>query len=197
MRTSKPTVAPPALVSTPNVAQDAQYFPDLSLGDTRQLHDFVVNWYTGQLKALREPSMLQLSKARAHAYRFLWLRTFDNPVAVRLDVGEDGTSLLTVKVTDGMSGYWPGVLVKDETRKLDGQRTEWFLDQVERVKFWTLPTSDDRRGCDGAEWVLEAAKDGRYKLVVRWSPETGPVRDLGLVMLTKLAELQCPKDATY
>jgi hypothetical protein len=101
MRTSKSTVAPPVLVSTPDVAQDAQYFPDLSLGDTRQLHDFVVNWYTGQLKALREPSMLQLSKAWAHAYRFLWLRTFDNPVAVRLDVGEDGTSLLTVKVTDG------------------------------------------------------------------------------------------------
>jgi hypothetical protein len=53
------------------------------------------------------------------------------------------------------------------------------------------------RGCDGADWILEAVKDGRYKLVIRWSPRNGPVRTLGLTMVNKLGELKIPNDEIY
>ncbi len=45
---------------------------------------------------------------------------------------------------------------------------------------WTLPARDPTCIADGVTWVLEAAKDGRYKLVDRQSPEEGPIRELGL-----------------
>lgn len=178
-------------------AQEVRYFPNLVFDHDQGLDDFAVNWYTQHLKAMSEPSLLELSKTRAHVYRFLWLRTFDNPVAVRLNVNEDGTSLLTVKVTNGRGGYAPGVLIKNETRRLSKDYTEGFLDQVQELGYWSLPTEVPHRGCDGAEWILEAVKESRYKLVVRWSPEKGAVRTLGLDMMIRLAELKLLYQEVY
>lgn len=197
MRTATAAAVLLAFLAIPSCAQDGLYFPNLALGETQQQHDFVADWYTKRLKALGEPSMLQMSKTPTYAYRFLWLRTFHNPVAVRLNVNGDGTSIVKVKVTNGKGGYEPGELVKNETRKVDAQRTDWFLGQVERLAYWTLPTHESMNGCDEAEWVLEGVKDGRYKLVVRWSPERGPVRELGLAMLRELAGLKFTRRETY
>ena len=180
-------------------AQDVRYFPNLAHDHDQGLDDFLVNWYSKHLKAMGEPSLLELAKTRAHVYRFLWLRTFHNPVAVRLNVDDDGTSVLTVRVTNGKGGYAPGALVKNETRRLSKDYTQGFLEQVRELDYWKLPTNEagNSRGCDGAEWILEAVKDGRYKLVVRWSPEKGAVHTLGVAMLIDLAELKFPHDEMY
>ena len=178
-------------------AQDVRHFPNLALDHDQGLDDFAVNWYSKNLKAMGEPSLLELAKTRAHVYRFLWLRSFHNPVAVRLNVNEDGTSLLAVKVTNGRGGCAPGVLVKNETRRLSKDYTQGFLDQVRQLGYWSLPTDGNQGGCDGAEWILEAVKDGRYKLVVRWSPERGEVRTLGLRMMIDLAGLKFLHDEIY
>jgi hypothetical protein len=120
-------------------------------------------------------------------------------VAVRLNVDKDGTSLLTVKVTNGRGGFKTGVLIKNETRRLSKDYTEGFLDDVPELNYWSLPTDvpANHRGCDGADWVLEAVKDGRYKVVVRWSPEEGAVRTLGLAMMIRLAELKLLYQEVY
>jgi hypothetical protein len=180
-------------------AQDVRYFPNQALDHEQGISDFDVNWYSKHLKAMGEPSLLELSKTRAHVYRFLWLRSFHNPVVVRLNVSEDGTSLLTVKVTGGQGGYKPGGLITNKTRPLPKEHTEAFLDRVRGLDYWSLPTREPINdvGLDGAEWVLEAVKDGRYKLVVRWSPRNGPVRALGLTMVNKLAELKIPDEEMY
>lgn len=180
-------------------AQEVRYFPNLAMDHDQGLSDFDVKWYTSALQAMKEPSLLELSKTRAHAYRFLWLRSFHNPVAVRLNVDDDGTSLLTVKVINGRGGHPPGALVKNDTKRLSKEYTEGFLDQVRELDYWSLPTHEsmDSGGCDGAEWILEAVKDGRYKLVVRWSPEKGAVRTLGLAMMIDLAELKLLYQEVY
>lgn len=188
------------LLAIPMCAQDVPYFPNVAIEEDWRNHDLTVNWYTTQLRALKEPSLLALSNTRAHAYRFLWLRSFHNPVAVRLSVGDDGTSLLTVKVANGKGGYEPGVLVKNETRTLSKKQTHWFLKQVRKYNFWDLPPHQPMDGVvivDGAEWVLEAVKDGRYKVVARTSPKKGPVRALGLAMLIGLGDLKIPADELY
>jgi hypothetical protein len=178
------------LLASSSGAQEVQYFPNLALGETQREHDLFAAWYTKDLKAMGEPSMLALSTTPAHAYRFLWLRTFDNPVAVRVNVGEDGSSLLTVKVASGKAGNERGVLIKNQTRNLGMQPTKWFLDQIENLQYWSQPTRESTGpGCDGAEWMLEAVKDGRYKVVIRWSPAKGPLRELGLDMVERLAKL--------
>jgi hypothetical protein len=45
-------------------------------------------------------------------YRFTWLRTFDAPIAVRLDASLDSPPLLIAKVLSGHGGYDPGEIVE-------------------------------------------------------------------------------------
>jgi hypothetical protein len=44
---------------------------------------------------------------------------------------------------------------------------------------------------------LEGVKDGHYKVVVRTSPDKGPVREIGLAILVRLADLKIPHDELY
>ena len=49
--------------------------------------------------------------------------------------------------------------------------TAMLLSLVDQSHFWTSPTELPSRGRDGAEWILEGVKDGRYRVVVRWCPD--------------------------
>ena len=181
------------LVACTATAQNPHYFPNLAFDDNQQGNENRVQWYTNHLKALQEPSLLQDASSGKQAYRFLWLRSFHNPIAVRVDVNANGTSLLTVKVSNGQGGYEPGKLIKNSVIALSKDKTDSFLGHVDEVHFWNLPTREpktDTVGVDGAEWIIESIKDGTYKVVDRWSPEKGPVRTLGLMMLIDLAKLK-------
>ena len=174
-----------------------QYFPDHILEQGSKTNDFDVNWYSGQLKALKEPSLWQMSKESQteQAYRFLWLRSFHHPIVVRLDVQANGTGILTTKVASGAGGYPPGTLAQNRTKDIPKEVVESFLAHVEEVKYWSLPTRElsDQNivNLDGAEWVLEGVRKGTYKIVDRWSPEKGsPIRDLGLTMTIDLAGMK-------
>ena len=174
-----------------------KYFPDSSL-DLRRDH-FKSDWYSAQLSALQEPSLYQMIKAaNAESYRFLWLRTFHHPVAVRIDVNPDGTSLLTAKMASGAGGYRPGTISEKHSQMLSKEQTSAFLSQVEASKFWRAPNPiNDQRGTDGSQWIIEGLKRGRYHVVDRWSPTSGVARQLGFMMAFNLANLKVPKDEIY
>jgi hypothetical protein len=176
-----------------------KYFPTKSADGDPQLDPFLIRWYSSDLKALEEPSLLELAKSPGSiSYRFLWLRTFHNPVAIRLDVMSDGTSILTTKVTNGAGGYSPGKLIVNSTRKLSLEQLRGFLKSVEKTRFWIMPTLDEERnGCDGSEWIIEGVKDGQYHVVTRWSPDSGAVRELGLILLSDLAQMKIPEQEMY
>jgi len=173
-----------------------QYFPDHIFEQGGKTNGFDVDWYSGQLKALKESSLWQMSKESQtkQVYRFLWLRSFHHPVVVRLDVQANGTGILTTKVADGAGGYPPGRLAENRTKEIRKEVVESFLAHVDEVKYWTLPTRDpldpNTVNLDGAEWVLEGVRNGTYKIVDRWSPEKGPIRDLGLRMTIDLAGMK-------
>jgi hypothetical protein len=173
-----------------------QYFPDHAFDQQDKRNDFVVNWYSGQLKALKEPSLWKMSKdfQNEQAYRFLWLRSFHHPVVVRLDVQANGTGILTTKVASGAGGYPPGTPAEHRTKQIPKEVVESFLAHVDEVKYWSLPTREhpdpNSVAVDGAEWVLEGVRNGTYKIVDRWSPEKGPIRDLGLTMTIDLAGMK-------
>jgi hypothetical protein len=183
----------PAQVSRPPV----KYFPDASL-DLRRDH-FKRDWYSAQLDALQEPSLYQMAKAsNSESYRFLWLRTFHHPVAVRVDVKPDGTGMLTVKITTGAGGYRPGTISENRSQLLSKKQIATFLAMVDDVQFWKAPNPvDDQRGTDGSQWIIEGVKDGRYHVVDRWSPTSGVARQLGSLMVFDLAKLTMPKDEIY
>ena len=56
--------------------------------------------------------------------------------------------------------------------------------------FWKLPSIQEDRGVDGAQWIIEGARNGTYHIVDRWSPEDGEIRALGLLMLNDLAKMK-------
>jgi hypothetical protein len=171
-----------------------QYFP--AEGPNR-LNDFLVKWYSYELTSLHEPSLWELSKTSSkEVYRFLWLRTFHRHVAVRLTVLGDGTGSLAVKVAE-RKGFWPGKLLEDRTVPLSKEHVRWFLDGIDKANYWQLATEADARGCDGAEWILEGVKNRKYHIVIRWSPEDGPIRTLGSMLLFEMAHLKVPHHEIY
>jgi len=176
------------------------YFPNHAFDEDAQLNKFVNDWYTSQLAALQEPSLLKQSKnPSAQSYRFLWLRTFHHPIAVRLEVKADGTGILTTKIASGAGGYAPGHLVTNTSKPLTRQQTESFLYKIDTDKFWELPPVllKEQQGNDGSQWIIEGVKDGKYHLATQWTPSQGPIHDLGIALAFGLAGLTIPKTEMY
>jgi len=177
-----------------------EYFPHGVFGDNPRVDHTISDMYSSSLRALDEPSFLALSKTQKNqSYRFLYLRAFHYPLAIRIDFEADGTSRITTKTMTGIDSdpdHHP--LVQSETSPLTKQQTSRFSEEIERQKFWQLAAMDNsRRGLDGAEWIIEGAKDGNYHVVDRWSPENGPVRAISLFMLQELAKVKIPPNEMY
>lgn len=177
--------------------QAQAYFPPKSFEAKASEDKFVADWYTHQLKALQEKPLFPAA-ANRETYRFLWLRTFDHPISVRLDVHEDGTGSLVTKSASGAGGYAPGKLTEDKTSVLTREQVAAFVGKTNAVHFWDLSSFDnDKNGCDGSEWVIEAVKDEKYHIVGRWSPKNGPVYELGSALAFDLAHIRVRKDQLY
>jgi hypothetical protein len=185
-----------ATVATISLAQ-GQYFPNSSFSSSGD--EFKSHWYSSQLHALREPSLFVLTKTpSSECYRFLWLRTFNHPIAIRLDPKSDGTGILTVKVASGAGGFHPGAVSESRTRVLTREETQSFLLQLDRLGFWKLPsTANDQMGSDGSQWIIEGVKGRRYHVVDRWSPTKGPVHELGMIFAFDLAKMNIPEKEIY
>ena len=100
--------------------------------------------------------------------------------------------MLISKETDGKGGYQPGELTRNTTASLSKEQAELFLDQVQGTALWKLPTRQSGGiGLDGAQWIIEMAKSGRYRVIDRWSPFTEvPVHRLGITMMINLAHFK-------
>ncbi|MBZ0167516.1 MAG: hypothetical protein K8I00_11975, partial [Candidatus Omnitrophica bacterium] len=112
-----------------------------------------------------------------HAYRFLWLRSFHDPICLRLTINNNGTGILTVKSTDGAGGYDAGKLVNDYEVLMTVEQVSTFVEKIRQAKFWKMPERKMIIGLDGARWILEGLKEGRYHIVDRWSPDGGKFRE--------------------
>lgn len=155
-------------------------------------------WYNKHLRAMREPS---LEPNGPETHRFLWLRSFNLPVVVRVVLNEPPK--LIVKVMSGNSSFAGGlcerrerVLSIEETRAVRTcfkQAAVWRA--APKQHFGGAPSIAPRHrfshedllgietGIDGAEWIVESVFDDRYWFRARWSPEQGALRTCALVLL--------------
>jgi hypothetical protein len=193
------------LAASTLVAQ--QYFPP-GVFDPKPDNDvFITGWYSKCLRALKEPSLWKLSQEdpSAEIYRFLWLRSFDEPIAVRLIVTDRGGRLVS-KMTSGRAGSDLGHLILDRQSPLSKQ-VPMFLDAIQELKFWDLPSrapqvigpdGSIKIGVDGAQWIIEGVKQGRYHVVDRWSPDRpDPVHVLGVELLIDIAHFRLLYQKVY
>lgn len=184
-------VAPP---SGPAVCPGVgEYFPAGALRPGADADAFVRAHYSKHLRAMEEPSF-QCDSAWP-AYRFLWLRSFHRPVAVRIERRENGTYLTAVEL-DGAGGYAPGAVSRRIERLVDAEQARSFLRALEQAGVWAEGGERRTLGLDGARWIVEARDGARYRVHDQWSPDSGPVRDMGLAFLA-LAGLDVPQDELY
>jgi len=184
------------------VAQET-YFPPKAFGEEKWAgREAEVDSFL--LKRLEEPSLFTIARnAPVESYRFLWLRTFHNPIAVRMDVQRDGTSFLTIKVADGHAGFPRTVtkLIQNTTRSLSRAQTDAFRKKVRTEGFWEAVSRDSggpaATDCDG--WLLEGSQNGSYHVVERAIPNRLPkttrmVQSIGLTLAIELGQMDIPED---
>ena len=165
----------------PASSADDYYFPTGALNSKARTDEFERQWFSSQLAAMGEPS-LSCGSRKDTTYRFIWLRSFDHPVAVRI-VESREQFLLTAVELSGAGGYKPGHVLQRIERVFAKSQIGQLQQALDSPAFWDRPTEDDRRGLDGSEWIIEGSKNGNYHVVVRWTPSDGPVHDLGMRFL--------------
>jgi hypothetical protein len=140
-------------------AGDPPYFPP----------EFDSAYYPRHLKAMNEPSLFQRrAEPGFNAVRFTWLRSFHDPIVVRVQLTERGADVRTVRLKRKGQAVFETVL--DRTVETDMSLWSEITNSVARMGFWEMPTEDAVTGFDGARWILESVSSGRYKIVDRWGP---------------------------
>ncbi|MBT9485298.1 hypothetical protein [Sediminibacterium sp.] len=148
------------------------YFPENDfLSDTiNQLDTFRNAWYSKMLFALHEPVLFK-NKDTSEVFRFTWLRTFHNPISIRVKRIEKDY-VLTLKITEGSGGYEAGKLIKDTSFFITADEWKVISSKISGIKFWQLKSFINDGGKDGSEWILEGKNRNEYQVVSRWSPNT-------------------------
>jgi hypothetical protein len=184
------------LLFVPAVLTAQQYFP-VGVLDAHE-----VDRYTRQLKAMREPSLYELARQDpgAEVYRFLWLRSHQHPIAIRLVVRKNGSGWINARMTTLGAHDEPGGIRRYSVSWLTRAKTQSLLAAFESAGFWNLPTDPPANGLvslDGAQWIFEGVRGGQYHIIDRWSPKAGdPARVIGTLAL-KLARFRIRPDEVY
>jgi len=143
------------------------------------------DWYSSQLKAAgeRRPTELAAEAPQRINVRFVWLRSFDKPIIVRIQGQADGRTTIEAKRLSGAGGYEAGEVEEHLLRDITPVEFEAFAAMLEESALSTEPASNCDAGMDGAQWILEVIDGGEYSFFNRWTPEKGAVREVGLAML--------------
>ncbi len=97
----------------------------------------------------------------------------------------NGKSSLTLKVTNGFGGQFPGVLTSTTKYPFVGELYDRVATSLASLNFWELGNDTTcHGGLDGEEWLIEAASKGKYNAIYRWVPQ-----HCGDSITRKLAEI--------
>jgi len=172
------------------------------LGDTskhyfppKTVSKFENNWYSGQLAALKEPVIFS-DKSNTEVYRFTWLRTFHNPIAIRIEKQGD-KYLLIWKVCNGAGGYGPGKLSTSKQKTITKSEWDEFQNKLKTIDFWKADTELKNIGNDGSQWILEGKTPNQYHVTDRWTPKSNTLYYVCCDYLIGLTNLKITGDAKY
>lgn len=120
------------------------------------------------LNNYQEPSLIS---AQYEAYRFIWSSSFDGIKIYRLENINGGYKAITKTFRDQDT-----IPVISEF-SISLKTWNSIIDQLSNNGFWTYSSSIERKGFDGATWILEGYNPTRnectgknYHRITRWSP---------------------------
>ena len=132
-------------------------------------------------------------------YRFCWLRSFHHPVLITIHV-EDKQATLNLKIAaaDGSTVHTPGELITNQDIPLTTEQVQELRTLVRQNRFGQEFVSYFSRdfGLDGAVWTIEIKQGKKYHFGYRWSPDSGPLRNIGLHLL-KLSQYEIRPNEIY
>jgi hypothetical protein len=176
----------------PDASTDEYFFPEGTLDQGRR------TWYSAYLRVMREPS---LSCGNAHdeaVYRFFYLPSFHDPIAVRLTRTHGSCSLVVAELNKTRRnehfGLDPGSLRQRADRVVLRLDCDQMIRDIDAKDLWTLSTIGPEAGNDGAQWVVEARRANGYHVVDRWGGDE--LRSIGLSFLGQ-AKLSIPPAELY
>jgi len=152
--------------------------------------DFMVQWYSGVFYELGEKPLWPANPKQV-TYRFVWIRSFHDPVSITMDVQPGGTGQLHLHI----NGLVPREL-ESKTQALSKQQAQEVLELIDRAGFWNMATEGGPHGNDGAEWILEGVQGGQYHVVTRWDA-SGTAFGKALLELIRLSNYNPPKNEIY
>ncbi|MES2706462.1 MAG: hypothetical protein V4726_07655 [Verrucomicrobiota bacterium] len=133
------------------------------------------SYYTRYLAAMKEPSLQpELPKGTDRIFRFTYLRSFHDPLVVRIS-DTDGVLMARAVRLKKNPDYRPGKILHDRTWTLDAESTKVFLKLRETKDFWKpLNPSEEALasgGLDGSRWIFEMHDKDGYRMMNLWSPD--------------------------
>ncbi|HET8650062.1 MAG TPA: hypothetical protein VFL95_08480 [Gemmatimonadales bacterium] len=192
MRDTLEAIARTVRFSGPAAAPPIPYFPlGESWGTPDSMNSFFNDQFSRQLRAMRDVRMPALAAdSSVESYRITYLPTFAPGITERATQHGDSLTLVSIRLS-GMGGFDPGHIKQRQVRILT--RAEWasLKQALDSAQFWSMPTCDDGIGLDGTYVVVEGVRNGRYHVVVRWSP-AGPKYAAFRAIGTAFSELTKP-----
>lgn len=115
------------------------------------------------LSALKETCLYnQTVDKDFESYRFTWLRSFHNPICIRIEKTNNGIFLYW-KVGKGMGGYEPKGLKASGKKKITENEWNEFRNHINKSNFDNLPNEKYVLMTDGASWILERKTKNNFK----------------------------------
>ena len=136
------------------------------------LDSFEREWYSKHLSAARETTLPEVS--RKTIVRLTWLRSFHNPVVVRVECGT--SCRFFSKRLSGTGGYEPGTVVESHRGRLGRAHEDEMIRLVSAALDYQEEPVDDKTyvrvdgqlfeeiivHTDGARWVVEIVNASGY-----------------------------------
>lgn len=121
------------------------------------------NWLEIQLNDLQESCLFDAEvSSNTTIYRFTWLRSFHNPISIRIE--KIGNKIeLYWKVGKGAGGYEPIGLKKEGKKKFSTKEWIEFEKLIKVSNFESLPNEIYIPMTDGATWTLERKNQESFK----------------------------------
>lgn len=151
--------------------------------------DGKASYYTRYLRAMDEPSIREMKVVKDEAIlRFTYLRSFDDPVVVRLH-HKDGKITLFCKVMTMTHEYELTELTRNQRREIKGDRWRRVYEASTVEGFWQPLTDTEKylEGLDGSTWVFEIIDSDGYRMIDPWSPQLEKIPE-GITM-TRVKEV--------
>lgn len=153
------------------------------------------DWLKTQLTDLKENCLYNLEiQPTTVIYRFTWLRSFHNPISIRIEKSNEEI-LLYWKIGRGSGGYEPQGLKVSGKKKLNFVDWDTFQNLVIKSDLDNLSNEKYVPMTDGATWTFERRTANNYKAHnTNWPNKE--IKDACLFLL-KLTNIKVKNDDIY